>query len=202
MKVIGITGGVGSGKSEVLKFLESRDRVVVCQSDEVAKILQRKGTKCFEEIVAHFGKTIVGEDGELHRKVLADIVFHNKNELTALNSIVHPAVEEYIRNWIREEKSKETELFFLETALLIEANYDELFCDEVWYIYASDEVRVKRLKYSRGYSEEKIESIFHSQKTKEEYMDSCDRVIDNSRSFEETSVQLLHILDKISQENS
>ena len=202
MKVIGITGGVGCGKSEVLKFLESRENVVVCQSDEVAKILQRKGTTCFEKIVAHFGESILSADGELNRRALADIVFHDKNELMALNGIVHPAVEEYIRDWIRDEQKKETELFFLETALLIEANYDELFCDEVWYIHASDDVRVKRLKYSRGYSDEKIEAIFRSQRTKEEYMDCCDRVIDNSRSFEETSVQILHILDKIDQENS
>ena len=202
MKVIGITGGVGSGKSEVLKFLENLDRVVVCQSDEVARILQRKGTKCFEDIIAHFGDVIVAENGELNRNSLAEIVFHDKNELAALNNIVHPAVEEYIRNWISDEKSKGTEIFFLETALLIEANYDELFCDEVWYIHASDDVRVKRLKYSRGYSEEKIEAIFNSQKSKEEYMDSCDRVVDNSRSFEETSVQLLHILDKINQESN
>lgn len=202
MKVIGITGGVGSGKSEVLKFLESQDKVVVCQSDEVAKILQRKGTKCFEEIIAHFGEIVVGGDGELNRKALAEIVFHNKNELNSLNDIVHPAVEEYIRNWIFEERNTKTKIFFLETALLIEAKYDELFCDEVWYIHASDDVRVKRLKYSRGYSDEKIKAIFSSQRSKEEYMDACDRVIDNSRSFEETSVQLLHILDKISQENS
>jgi len=202
MKVIGITGGVGSGKSEVLRFLESRDRVVVCQSDEVAKVLQKKGTKCFEQIVAHFGESVVAEDGELNRKALAEIVFHDKEELNILNEIVHPAVEDYIRNWIAEEKAKDTELFFLETALLIEANYDELFCDEVWYIHASDDVRVKRLKYSRGYSDEKIEAIMHSQKTKEEYMDACDRVVDNSRSFEETSVQLLHILDKIAEESN
>lgn len=202
MKVIGITGGVGSGKSEVLKFLASRERAVVCQSDEVAKILQRKGTACFEKIVEHFGGSILAEDGELSRSALAEIVFHDKNELLSLNAIVHPAVEDYIRNWICEEKKKETELFFLETALLIEANYDELFCDEVWYVHANDEVRVKRLKYSRGYSDDKIEAIMNSQRTKEEYMDACDRVIDNSRSFEETSVQILHILDKIAEENN
>lgn len=202
MKVIGITGGVGSGKSEVLKFLAGRERAVVCQSDEVAKILQRKGTACFEKIVEHFGESILAEDGELNRSALAEVVFHDKNELLSLNAIVHPAVEDYIRNWIDEEKKKETEFFFLETALLIEANYDDLFCDEVWYVHANDEVRVKRLKYSRGYSDNKIEAIMSSQRTKEEYMDACDRVIDNSRSFEETSVQILHILDKISQESN
>lgn len=198
MKVIGITGGVGCGKSEVLHFLESRDGVIICKSDEVAKTLQRKGTKCFEEIVNHFGKGILADDGELNRKALAEIVFNDQKELEILNAIVHPAVEDCIREMIRDEREKGTELFFLETALLIESKYDELFCNEVWYIYASDDVRMKRLKYSRGYSEEKIEAIFRSQRTKDEYMECCDRVIDNSRSFEETAVQLLHILDKIS----
>lgn len=197
MKVVGITGGVGSGKSEVLKFLKDRNGVFVCQADEVAKMLQRKGTKCFEEIVNYFGEQIVSENGELDRKVLAEIVFNDDKELKVLNSIVHPAVEEEIRSMIQMEAQKGTEAFFLETAILIESGYNELFCDEVWYIHASDDVRTKRLKFSRGYSEEKTEAIFRAQKTKEEFMEHCDRVIDNSRSFEETCVQLLHALDKL-----
>lgn len=198
MKVIGITGGVGSGKSEVLSFLSDREGAVVCQADLVAKELQKKGTKCFDEIIEHFGTSILAEDGELDRKALGEIVFHDEKELLALNAIVHPAVEERIRELICEEKEKGTKVFFLETAILIESKYNDMFCDEVWYIYASDDVRKKRLKFSRGYSEEKSESIFRSQMSKEEFMEHCDRVIDNSRSFEETSVQLLHVLDKIS----
>lgn len=198
MKVIGITGGVGSGKSEVLSFLSDREGAVVCQADLVAKELQKKGTKCFDEIIEHFGTSILAEDGELDRKALGEIVFHDEKELLALNAIVHPAVEDRIRELICKEKENGTKVFFLETAILIESKYDDMFCDEVWYIYASDDVRKKRLKFSRGYSEEKSESIFRSQMSKEEFMEHCDRVIDNSRSFEETSVQLLHVLDKIS----
>ncbi len=197
MKVIGITGGVGSGKSEVLKFLAEREGVVVCQADEVAKDFQRKGTKCFEEIVEHFGTDVVGKDGELNRKALADIVFRNKEELKCLNAIVHPAVEAHIKEWIQKEEEKGTKVFFLENALLLDLKHDELLCDEVWFIYTSDDVRTKRLKLARGYSDEKIEAIFRSQKSKEEFMEKCDRVMDNSRSFEETCVQLLHVLDKL-----
>ncbi len=196
MKVIGITGGVGSGKSEVLKFLADREGVVVCQADEVAKSFQRKGTKCFDEIVAHFGTGVVGKDGELNRRALADIVFHDEEELKCLNGIVHPAVESHIREWIQKENENGTKIFFLENALLLDLKHDEMFCDEIWYIYTSDDVRVKRLKLERGYSEEKSEAIFRAQKSKEEFMEKCDRVIDNSRSFEETCVQLLHVLDK------
>ncbi len=197
MKVVGITGGVGSGKSEVLKFLADLENVVVCQADEVAKAFQKKGTDCFNEIVAHFGQQIVGKDGELNRRALADIVFHDADELRCLNNIVHPAVEKHIEEWIQHEREKGTKIFFLENALLLELKHDETFCDEVWYIYTSDDVRIKRLKLARGYSEEKSESIFRAQKSKEEFMERCDRVIDNSRSFEETCVQLLHVLDKL-----
>ena len=197
MKVIGITGGVGSGKSEVLKFLAEREGVVVCQADEVAKAFQKKGTECFDKIVAHFGPEVVGKEGELNRRALADIVFHSAEELKCLNGIVHPAVEAHIREWIQKERENQTKIFFLENALLLDLKHDEMFCDEIWYIYTSDDVRVKRLKLERGYSEEKSEAIFRAQKSKEEFMEKCDRVIDNSRSFEETCVQLLHVLDKL-----
>ncbi len=153
--------------------------------------------RCVEEIVEHFGPGVVGKDGELHRKALADIVFHNEEELKCLNAIVHPAVETYIREWIQKERENGTKIFFLENALLLELKHDELFCDEIWYIYANDETRMKRLKLARGYSEQKTEAIFRAQRSKEEFMEKCDRVIDNSRSFEETCVQLLHVLDKL-----
>ncbi len=96
MKVIGITGGVGSGKSEVLKFLEQEYGAVVCQMDEVAKQIQKKGTT-FSRIVQEFGEQIVGNNGELDRMKLAKIVFADQKKLQRLNDIVHPEVLEYIK---------------------------------------------------------------------------------------------------------
>lgn len=88
MKVIGITGGVGSGKSEVLKFLEQEYGAVVCQMDEVAKQIQRKGTQAFSRIVQEFGEQIVGNNGELDRMKLGSCVFADEKKLQILNDIV------------------------------------------------------------------------------------------------------------------
>ena len=97
MKVIGITGGVGSGKSEVLKFLEQEYGAVVCQMDEVAKQIQKKGTWAFSRIVQEFGEQIVGADGELDRMKLGSCVFADEKKLQRLNDIVHPEVLEWVR---------------------------------------------------------------------------------------------------------
>ena len=168
MKIIGITGGVGSGKSEVLRYLEEKYGAVVCEADLVAKNLQKKGTICYNKIVEHFGEGILDENGRIDRPHLAQIVFKDDKELHVLNTIVHPAVE---------------------AALLLEEHYDEI-CDEVWYIYANEEVRKKRLKLSRGYSEEKIEDMFRAQKSRDEFLEHSDRAVDNSRSFDDTREQL------------
>ena len=151
--------------------------------------VQKKGTDCFNAIVEHFGEDILNEKGELDRPKLADIVFSDEKELDALNNIVHPAVKENIRRKIRQEIKQGTELFVLEAALLLEEHYDEI-CDEVWYIYANEEVRKKRLKLSRGYSEEKIEDMFRAQKSRDEFLEHSDRAVDNSRSFDDTREQL------------
>ena len=196
MKIVGITGGVGSGKSEVLRYLEEKHGASVCRADEVGRELQQEGTACYDSIVAEFGDEILEENGKINRAKLSAIVFDNPDRLAALNAIVHPAVEERLKQLKEEAQSQGKSLFVLESAILIEAGYED-FCDEIWYIYASDEVRTRRLRFFRGYSEEKTQSVIRAQKTREEYMEQSDRVIDNSRSFEETCAQLEHILDKL-----
>lgn len=113
MKIIGITGGVGSGKSEVLRYLEEKYGAVVCEADLVAKNLQKKGTICYNKIVEHFGEDILDENGRIDRPHLARIVFKDDEELHVLNAIVHPAVKENIRRKIRQEIKQGTELFVL-----------------------------------------------------------------------------------------
>jgi len=140
MKVIGLTGGVGEGKTQVLEYLNDKYGASVCQADEVARHLQRKGTEVYEAITAHFGGGILEKNGELCREKLAQIVFSDRKELAALNAIVHPAVKEEIRRKIACEERKNTNLFILEAALLIEDHYDEI-CDELWYVYVKAETR-------------------------------------------------------------
>ena len=131
MKIIGITGGVGAGKTQILEYLNNKYGATICMTDEVGKKLQKKGTECFDEIVAHFGNEILDEKGELDRAKLSDIVFADRVELSVLNGIVHPRVKEEIQKKITREERKNTNLMLIEGALLIEDHYEEI-CDELW----------------------------------------------------------------------
>ena len=196
MKVIGITGGVGSGKTQVLEYLNDKYGATICLTDEVARRLQRKGGEVFDAIVDHFGEEILDDKGELDRQKLGSIVFTDNEELAVLNSLVHPAVKEEVKKEIRKEERKNTNLFLLESALLIEDDYEEIR-DEVWYIHVDADIRKKRLMYARGYSEKRVDNIIASQMKKREYMMNCDRVIDNSGVFVETTMQLDRIIKEL-----
>ena len=189
MNVLGITGGIGSGKSAVLAFLEMEYGARVYRLDEVAKVLQESGSLCFEQIVAVFGQDILGADGELDRAGLSEIVFANPDKLIILNEIVHPRVREWVSHSITEQREKGTALYVLEAALLIEADYGEI-CDEMWYIYADEVIRTERLKRSRGYSDEKIAGIMATQASDAVFRQACTVVIDNGRDFEYTKKQI------------
>ena len=110
MKIIGITGGVGAGKTQILEYLSDKYGASVCQTDKVAKKLQKKGGICYDPIVEHFGTEILDEKGELDRKKLSDIVFGDPKELNVLNEIVHPAVKEEVNKKIKKEERKNTNL--------------------------------------------------------------------------------------------
>ncbi len=188
MKVLGITGGVGSGKSEVLNYLREAYGAVVCQMDETAKRLQEKGTGCFRKIAEAFGPEIIGADGELDRKKLGARVFSDSEQLRLLNSIVHPEVLRSVSADIRKHTEEGTPLYVVEAALLPDVGGE--LCDEIWYIYASEEVRRERLKASRHYSDEKITDMIASQPSEETFRRACTAVIDNSGPFENTERQI------------
>lgn len=188
MKVLGITGGVGSGKSEVLNYLREAYGAVVCQMDETAKRLQEKGTGCFRKIAEAFGPEIIGADGELDRKKLGARVFSDPEQLRLLNSIVHPEVLRSVSADIGKHTEEGTPLYVVEAALLPDVGGE--LCDEIWYIYASEEVRRERLKASRHYSDEKITDMIASQPSEETFRRACTAVIDNSGPFENTERQI------------
>lgn len=180
MKFIGITGGVGAGKSEILKYIKRHYKCEIYLADEAAHEVKKAGTECFDRLVTLLGSDIVGEDGEINKAVMADKIFGDEELLRQVNEIVHPAVKDYLMaKYEAALENPDIELFFVEAALLIEAGYKELV-DEMWYIYADSNVRRKRLMYSRGYSEEKIQNIMDNQLTEEEFREACDFVIDNS----------------------
>ena len=195
MKVIGVTGGVGAGKSEILNFIADNWNATVVEADEVGYLVMKPGKSCFAPIVELFGPGILQEDGTLDRTKIAEMVFEDKELLDKLNAIVHPAVKKYIRKAIEREKENETDFFIVEAALLIEDKYDEI-CDELWYIYADEEVRKERLIEGRGYSEKKVREIMANQLSEDEFSSHCDFEIDNSGDFEETKKQLDHRMKK------
>ena len=194
MKIIGITGGVGSGKSEILNILENDYHAKIIQSDHVAHELMVPGAKSYDAIIETFGTEILNEDQTINRPVLGEIVFHDKEKLSLLNSITHKNVDEEILSRIEKFKQEEPGgLLVIESALLVGAGYEKKF-DQLWYIYTKEEVRYERLKASRGYSDEKIAQMINKQQSEEEFKQLASHVIDNSGKLEETKAQITKIL--------
>lgn len=190
MRFIGITGGVGAGKSEILAYIRQHYLCEIYLADEVAHLVKAKGTKCHEALVQLLGQEILRDDGEIDRCVMADKIFRDGELLEQVNAIVHPAVREYLLGRLAEaEQNPEIELFFVEAALLIEAGYRELV-DELWYVYAGEDVRRERLALSRGYSPEKTAEIMENQLSEERFRENCDFVIDNSGGLEDSFRQI------------
>lgn len=190
MRFIGITGGVGAGKSKILKFIKSHYRCEIYLADEAAHLVKLPGTECYRELVALLGTCILAADGQIDKPAMAERIFRDPELLQSVNDIIHPAVKTYLLERYKEAKSKEdVELFFVEAALLIECGYGSLV-DEMWYIYAEESVRRERLAETRGYSEEKIRQIMGQQLSEEAFRKNSDFIIDNSGSFEETCRQI------------
>jgi len=189
LKIIGITGGVGSGKSEVMKYLERSCDCALIRSDELGHILMQKGNVCYGPVLSLLGPEVLGSDGEFDRKAVAAKVFADPALLEKLNQITHPAIRQSIRESIQRADQAGRQFFFLEAALLIEEKFNEI-CDELWYVYADIEVRSRRLRESRGYSDEKIRQIMASQLPESAFRNACQFVIDNSGSFQDTIRQI------------
>lgn len=190
MRIIGITGGVGAGKSEILSYIRKHYLCEIYLADQVAHEVKRQGTACFDKLVALLGEDVVGEDGEIQKDVMAQKIFADSSVLKQTNEIIHPEVRAYLLDRIEEANmSGKIQLFFVEAALLIECGYKKLV-DELWYIYATEDVRKSRLKKSRGYSDEKINQIMANQLSEERFRQNCDFVIDNSGDLQETCYQI------------
>lgn len=190
MLVIGLTGGVGAGKSSVLKALEEHCNCKIVLADDVGNKVKEPGQSCYSKIVDLLGTDILKEDSTIDRVKMAKKIFADTKILEQVNHIIHPAVEEYISNSIQAEREKkEIDVFFLEAALLIEAGYIP-YLNELWYIFSEKDVRIKRLKESRGYSDEKIGQIMTKQLSDEEFRKYADVVLDNSCEFQKTLEQI------------
>lgn len=194
MKIIGITGGVGSGKTQVLSYIEKHCKCRIVRSDETAHLLYEPGQECYKKLVALLGLEILAEDKTIDKGKMAAVIFSNKMLLERVNQIVHPEVKNYILRQIEYEKGKGVvDYFFIEAALLIEEHYDQIV-DELWYIYADTQIREKRLVENRQYSTQKIAYIMEGQLSEEEFRKHCQVVISNNGSLEETYKQIKGIM--------
>ena len=190
MKVIGITGGVGAGKSKILEYISSKYNCDIIMADKAAHMLEEPGQKCYDKLVALLGDSILNDVGSIDKAKMAEKIFSDRALLAKVNEIVHPAVQEYIIQCIQERRAEnKLDFLFIEAALLIEAGYADIV-DELWYIHSDANVRRRRLKSSRAYSDEKIDSIIQKQLSEEEFRKYCSVIIDNSGDFESACKQI------------
>ena len=198
--VIGITGAAGSGKTSVLTHIRERmgERARIILADEVAHIIRRRGEAAYEPLVELLGREVLGAYGEIDRGAMAQRIFADKELLEAVNSVIHPAVNAWIHGEIDRERSLgRLDILCIEAALLIENGYSAIV-DEMWYIRVSDAVRRRRLKETRGYSDERIDGIAAGQLSDGEFMAHADVVIDNDGTPEETCRQIDRELERLS----
>jgi dephospho-CoA kinase len=187
--IIGVMGGVGSGKSTVLNYLENNYEANIIEADKVAKEVMLPGNDVYNEIVKTFPEVIV--DNKIDSKKLSEIVFNDKEQLEKLNSITHPGAVKEIVSRIKSSKNR---IIVVESAILLGSGVEQ-YCDELWFVFCNRDTRIKRLIQTRGYSKEKCISVIESQPADEEYNKGADEFIDNSYSEENTREQIDLILN-------
>ena len=217
MLILGLTGGIGCGKTAVLTILKEEYDAYIIEADRLAHELMEPGKTVYQGIVDAFGMEVlmdadidisapaegnaVTDNGQstvnrsIDRKKLGEIVFHDKDKLALLNSISHPLVKEEIVRRIEEQKDVGKKLFVIEAALLIQDGYKSI-CDKMCYVYADLDVRISRLCKYRGFTQERAQAVIDSQESEAFYLEACDYKIDNSGSLENTKKDLKHILDE------
>jgi len=187
--VVGLTGGIGSGKSTVSAALAKRGAVIV-DADAIAKELQRAGQPVFLKMVERYGADIVGPDGELDRAKVAGIVFNDAEALKDLNAIVHPALNAEMRRRIRAEQDTDR-VVIVDVALMAENNGRKRFgVGAVIVVDTPTEVAVERLVRFRGLAEADARARMSRQASREDRLKIADRVVDNGGDLAHLESQL------------
>lgn len=196
MMVLGLTGGVGAGKSRILELFSHDYGAQVIQADIVARKLENPGQPGLTGLVSLFGTGILQKDGTLDRKGFADRIFGNPEALKRVNALIHPLTWNEIKRQIRESSA---ELIVVEAALFDERSRE--VCQYLLYVDTQDEIRIQRLMENRGYSREKCLDIMKNQADRNDFLKLADFVIDNSGSLEESRLQIRRILKKTGYDN-
>lgn len=189
---IGITGGIGSGKSTVSDYLESKGYEII-DCDKLARTVVEKGSPALEKLVEKLGGGILDEDGSLDRQATADIVFHDEEKRRILNSVTHQAIYDIIDEKVAADPDG---LHFIDAALMFETGSDKMM-DEVWLVTCRDDVRKKRIALRDNMDEDMIDARIASQMPDEEKRSMTDFVLDNSGSVEDLYLEVDKLLERV-----
>ena len=193
--VIGLTGGIASGKSTISSMLQEKG-IRVVDADHIARVVVEVGEPAYNQIVEEFGIEILKEDKTINREKLGTIIFSDENKRQTLNSIVHPAVRKEMLKQVEEEKNKQSNAVVLDIPLLFESKLTHIV-DKTLLVYVDQETQMKRLMKRNGYNEEEAKMRMDSQLPLYEKRELSDYIIDNNGSIESTKKQLNYLLEKI-----
>ena len=188
MYVIGLTGGIGSGKSTVARMLTQKGAKLL-SADAAGHEVYEPARPAYQEIVDAFGRDIVGADGKIDRKVLGPIVFSDPEQLRRLNAITHPRMKELMGEKLAAERAGGARIAVLEAALLFDAGWDDL-TDEVWVTLTPPEVAARRTAERSGISVEEALSRIRTQMSSEERIARSQVVIDTDCALAQTEKQV------------
>ncbi|HAL18667.1 MAG TPA: dephospho-CoA kinase [Spirochaetaceae bacterium] len=190
MKVIGVTGGIASGKSMVSGWLHKHYGAVVLDADEVAREIAEPGEPLWMAFVSRYGeKCVLLEDGTLNREAVAEIVFHNKAERMWMDDAAHPLIKQRMLERLEACKEAGEKLVVLDVPLLYEAGWEKI-PDEIWVVYLEPQLQIQRLMHRNKISETLAQERIASQMPMEEKKRRADVIIDNNGSREETVTQI------------
>ncbi len=192
MKIIGLTGGIGTGKSTVSNFLLHRKHVVI-DADKIARDVVMPGQPGLVQIAQIFGDDILLPDGNLNRAKLGEIVFNDGTKRDTLNKIIHPHIREVINARIEQARIAGKEIVFLDIPLLYEGGF-ETICHAVWVLYVPEQVRVSRIMERDNLTREAVMKRISSQLDEMEKRQRADIIIDNSGDKKALFAQLEDLL--------
>ena len=191
-KIIGITGGIASGKSTVTEFLRQKGFQVV-DADAVVHQLQKPGGRLYQVLVEHFGEKILLENGELNRPLLASLIFSNPEEQEWSKRTQGEIIREELAA-LRNQFAQTEALFFMDIPLLFEQDYASWF-DETWLVYVNRDVQLERLMKRDQISKEAAESRLNSQWPLERKISLASHSLDNNGNQEQLIAQVVQLLE-------
>jgi len=195
MKIIGLTGGIGSGKSTAARFLVELGAEVI-DLDKVGNEALKKGKKAYKKAVREFGETILDKDGEIDRTKLGRIVFNDHEALKRLNNIVHPEIDKTVADKIQKSRRRGVKVVVLEAAAMLEAK-KTWQVDELWVTVAPEKTTFDRLKQKSGYNEADARARINSQMPNEERIKKAKVVIINDSTLDELKARVKAEWDKL-----